>query len=318
MLAVLKQYPAGNNTAVGDGLNTIGYLFNAPVHSNQNTYIARLDYKLDSTGKDSLFLRGNLQNDSRRHPAVPRGHAQYHHAPNNKGLARGDVGVAPNLVSTFHYGFTRQGGETTGILTANPLPSAGSTRSTAPAPGSPHCSGTQFLRGFRLESWRSRFRFGFGGRLISNQSVNYGHAYNTATTNASVINGSGNDLVPASIGLSKGDTTSFEYAWRRCSASSRRPPATTTTRPMGPHSDRIRVTRNFANREAELYAQDSWKLKNNLTVTYGLRLSIMPPVYEANHQQISTNIPIGAWMDTRGALATQGLSDQAAGNITYS
>src|ERR1039457_4749354 len=63
-LAVMKQYPVGNNTAIGDGRNTMGYLFNAPVHSDQNTYIAKFDYKVDNAGRHSLFLRGNLQNDS--------------------------------------------------------------------------------------------------------------------------------------------------------------------------------------------------------------------------------------------------------------
>jgi hypothetical protein len=43
----------------------------------------------------------------------------------------------------------------------------------------------------------------------------------------------------------------------------------------------------------------------------------MPPVREANGQQLSSNIPIGQWMDARGALASQGLSDQGAGFLSY-
>src|ERR1035437_2592461 len=58
-LAVLKQYPVGNNSSLGDGLNFTGYTFNAPIHSKQDTYTAKLDYKLDSSGKESLFWRGN-------------------------------------------------------------------------------------------------------------------------------------------------------------------------------------------------------------------------------------------------------------------
>ena len=62
-LAVLKQYPAGNNSSLGDGLNFTGYTFNAPIHSKQDTYTAKLDYKVDDSGKESLFWRGTLQND---------------------------------------------------------------------------------------------------------------------------------------------------------------------------------------------------------------------------------------------------------------
>src|SRR5450759_537090 len=52
-LAVLKQYPVGNNSSLGDGLNFTGYTFNAPIHSKQDTYTAKLDYRLDSSGKET-------------------------------------------------------------------------------------------------------------------------------------------------------------------------------------------------------------------------------------------------------------------------
>ena len=49
--------------------------------------------------------------------------------------------------------------------------------------------------------------------------------------------------------------------------------------------------RNFVNHEGEMYAQDTWKVTRNFTVTAGIRLSLEPPVYEANGQQASTNEP---------------------------
>jgi len=320
-LAVLQKYPVGNNSSLGDGINFTGYTFNAPIHSKQDTYTAKLDYKLDNSGKESLFWRGNLQNDhAAGTPQFPGQAPNTTTLSNNKGMATGVTSVLrSNLVSTFRYGFTRQGGETTGILSSNYV----TFRSIDPIIG----TNTAIQRTVPVHSFTEDLawshgahdlRFGFAGRLISNQSTDYAKAFSSATTNASVIKGSGNDLVPASIGLSKGDTTSYEYAMAAVlgivtSATANYNNTTSgTIIPAG-----APVQRNFVSREAELYAQDSWRIKSNFTLTLGLRLSIMPPVHEANGQQLSSNIPIGQWMDNRGALAEQGLSDQGAGFLSY-
>ncbi len=310
-LAVLQKYPVGNNSSLGDGLNFTGYTFNAPIHSKQDTYTAKLDYKLDNSGKESLFWRGNLQND---HGTPTFGAPQFPgQAPNvtmlsnNKGMAAGLTSVLrSNLVSTFRYGFTRQGGENTGILGSNYV----TFRNIDPIIGTKTAlQRTVPVHTFTEDlAWSHNahdVKFGFSGRVISNTSVDYAKAFSSATTNASVIKGSGNDLVPASLGLSKGDTTSYEYAMAAVlgivtSATANYNNTTDgTIIPQGSP-----VTRDFVSREA-------------LTLTYGLRLSIMPPVHEANGQQLSSNIPIGQWMDARRALAAQGLSDQGAGFLSY-
>src|SRR5207248_2052580 len=110
-----------NDSTGGDGLNTTGYRFNAPVASDQNTYIARLDYKLDSSGKHSLFVRGNLQNDSANGvPQFPGLAPNSVNLANNKGMAAGLTSVlSTTMVNTFRYGFTRVGNQSTGVLTSN-------------------------------------------------------------------------------------------------------------------------------------------------------------------------------------------------------
>jgi len=42
---ITTRYPVGNDPA-GDGLNTTGFLFNAPDHRKDNIFTARVDYVL--------------------------------------------------------------------------------------------------------------------------------------------------------------------------------------------------------------------------------------------------------------------------------
>jgi hypothetical protein len=318
-LAVLQRYPVGNNNALGDGLNFTGYTFNAPIHAKQDTYTAKLDYKL--TDNESVFWRGNLQNDhAAGTPQFPGQPPNTTTLSNNKGMATGLTSVLrPNLVSTFRYGFTRQGGETTGILGSNYV----TFRNIDPIVGiNTGLSRIVPVHAFSEDmSWSKGahdFRFGGVVRLISNRSNDYAKAFSSATTNASVIKGSGGDLVPADLSLLKGDTTSYEYGLAAVMGVVTSATANYTNMVDGtviPQGSP--VFRNFVDHEYEMYAQDSWRMARNFTLTLGLRFSVMPPVKEANGQQLSTNVPIGQWMDQRGSLAAQGLSDQGAGIISY-
>ena len=140
-------------------MNTIGYTFNAPVHADQNTYIAKLDYNVDSSGKNRLFWRGNLQNDSADGTPQFQG-AQPNSVTlvNNKGLAAGWTSVlTPSMVSSLHYGFTRAGGETTGILTSPYVSFRGFDTISGTNDGNvAHRSGAQRLRGSFVEQGRAR------------------------------------------------------------------------------------------------------------------------------------------------------------------
>jgi Carboxypeptidase regulatory-like domain len=320
-LKVLQQYPVGNNTATGDLLNTIGYTFNAPVHSDQNTYIAKFDYKIDEAGRHSLFWRGNLQNDSQNGtPQFPGQQPNSVTLANNKGFATGWTGVlSPTLVNSLKYGFTRVGGETTGILSTPYTSFRGYDTISGTSTGTARIVPVHTIN--EDLSWSHGahdMRFGAVVRFVSNQSVTYSHSYNTGITNASVLNGSGADITPTSLGVASGDKTSYQYTMAALlgivtSGTGNYNYLTDgTVLPVG-----APVKRNFVNTEGELYAQDSWKIKRNLTVQYGFRLGLMPPVHEANGQQVSTNIPIGDWFNQRGGLADKGLSDQAPGLISY-
>lgn len=328
-LKTLQGMPLPNNTSIGDGLNTQGFIFNAPTHQVQNTYIAKFDYHPDDAGKNSIFVRGNLQNDSGASTASngTAGLPQFPGLPpnsialaNSKGIASGWTNViTPDLVSTFHYGFTRAGNQTTGVLTSpyewfrgidTPFGTSTGVARIIPV----HTIGEDM-------SWNHGshdFRFGAIVRLIQNRSQSYSNSYSSASSNPSWLTGSGNDLLPASLGVSNGFKQNYEYAMAAALGLEAQGTArynylvNGTTLAVG-----APVSRNFANNEGEMYLQDTWKVTRTFTVTAGVRLSLEPPVHEVNGQQASTNVPLAAWLGERANFANSGLSQQGAGLVEF-
>ena len=66
-----NRYPHSNDLSGGDGINTGGFFFNAPVRRTQNDYVARVDYNLNNSMK--LWVRGSVLSsrvgDATNHPA---------------------------------------------------------------------------------------------------------------------------------------------------------------------------------------------------------------------------------------------------------
>lgn len=324
-LKALQGFPAGNSATGGDGLNSTGYLFNAPGYNIQNTYIARLDYKLDNAGRHSLFLRGNLQNDwTDNQPAnAPEFPGQ---APasvtlaNNKGIAAGYTAIlTPSLVATTRYGLTRAGGENTGILDSSYEWFRGFSTPYGTTTGVARIVPVHTISQDLAWSHAGHdLRFGAIARMISNQSVSYQHSFSSATSNPNWIRGNGADLMPASLNLAPTDTTSYLYAMAAVMGLESEGTANYNYKTDGSlYPAGAPVPRDFVSHAADFYAQDAWKATRSLTVTMGLRFSLAPAVHEANGQQVSPNIPFATFLNERGALADQGLSQQGAGLVSF-
>ena len=321
VLRIFNAYPHPNDSSIGDNLNFIGYRFNAPVHSDQNTYIARLDYTLDHAGRHQLFWRGNLQNDSdNQAPQFPGQPPNSVHLNNSKGLAAGwTATLTPALVSTFRYGFTRYGDENTGSLHSAYTDFRGLDDPYGVATGYAQMVPVHHItQDFAWTRGRHDIRFGGVLRFVNNGTRDSSHSYNYALTNASWLRGTGSDITPVSLRVSSSSASSYADAMVALLG--------IVSEGYGQYNyltDGTQlavgapVRRQFRNEEYEMYFQDSYRLRSNLTLTAGLRYSLMPPVYEANGQQISSNIPLGEWLDQRGSLAAQGQSASGAGLISY-
>ncbi len=324
VLKLLQAYPQPNDNTVGDGLNTAGYRFKSSVPLSYNTYIGRFDYQIDSAGKHVIFWRGNLQNDdfipadASSVPQFPGQAAASRHLENSKGFGVGYTWLAsPTLVSNLRYGFTRQGYDTTGLENTpivtlrdidNPIANSKGLSAIIPVHDIEETV-TDSLGAHTLS-------FGGSMRFISTNRLNYGNSFSSATANSSWFYDQGQSLAPAD--LSQQNSTVYyrqmtdilgyvtegnaQYNYDK----------TGNILPQGQG-----IKRDFVNREYELFIQDSWKVKHNLTITAGIRGSFFPPLFEANGYQTSSNIPLSQWFNDRGGLAENGQSQALAPELTF-
>jgi len=319
VLALFKQYPAGNDYTGGDGLNTIGLRFNSPAHNVQNTYISRFDWAVDNAGKHTVFFRGQLQDYwSNGTPEFPGQDPASVSLDNSKGIAIGYTAmIKPNLVSTLRYGLTRYGAETTGVLTANYasfrnistiLPT--STDSARIIPTHSLSEDLAWVHGSH------DIHFGAIARFISNQSSSLGGTFSDAYGNASWMLNTGKELQPADLASSF--RTSETYAMVTVLGLLPEGDAhynyTTSGSALGPGQP---IVRDFKNQEYESYISDTWRAKRNLTITMGLRHSLMPPIYEANGAETTAIPGLNSWLAERDGLAAIGAPQSLVTPVQY-
>ncbi|MBS1828123.1 MAG: carboxypeptidase regulatory-like domain-containing protein [Acidobacteria bacterium] len=317
VLDLFRSYPMPNSETPGDGLNFFGYRFTAPLQRRWNTYISRFDYQLSTN--HNLFFRGQLQNDRELdEPQFPGDPPNSIFLRNAKGVAIGYNAVLSNhLVSSFRYGFTRLSRESTGNQNASYVTFRGLDDRNGFTTGLWRKMPLhQFTEDLTWTHGKHSVQFGAVGRLITNQSRSYLRSFHFASTNVSTLRGTGSDILPTDV-LTADRTAAGDALAAVLGLVSE----VTANWNYNIKGDVLAVgapnLRDFRNNELEMYVQDSWRVRKDLTLTLGLRWSLMPPVHEANGQQISTNIPLGTWFDTRGNFADLGRSQEEAGRIVF-
>jgi hypothetical protein len=325
VLLVLNSYPAPNGLSAGDGLNTASYTWSAPNPASLNTYIARFDYMPSQSNQ--LFIRGNLQNDkSYEVPQFPGQPASSTDTNDSKGLAIGDTwDVSSNLINTFRFGFTRQGYANRGIGQGqyanfyNISPLNAETRTTlVDIPVNNILDDVTLTRHIHTIQFGANYRMILNRRTSDALSYSYGYTNSYALAQAGISN-TGQSFDPTAFGfpaVAAGFADSYSIAMANLAGlldlvttqSNYQISADGSSANLLPSG--AMLNRDFKSNEFEYYLQDSWRVSHRLTMTFGLRHTLLQAPYETHGQQVQPTVDIDQWFKTRGQQAALGNSVQ--------
>jgi Carboxypeptidase regulatory-like domain len=312
-LAYFNSMPAANGTTLGDGLNTGSYSFSSPAPLYQNTTIGRIDFVPNQ--KQRLFVRGNLQKDTTDYTEQFPGQGPTNIlVDNSKGITAGDTWtISQTLVNDIRYGYVRQGFSNRGVGKGDYV----AFRFIADATAQTRTELTNVPVNNIVDnlSWvKGNHTIGVGGnwRLIHQNHSTDSNSYNSATSNPYWLGG--NPPQPDGIGLPEvngGFGNSYEIAFanlagtipQRTDVSQYKLTSASAGNALG---DGAYVDRAFSANEYEWFIQDSWRVMPNLTITFGLRHTILQTPWETKGQEVTPTIDTNTWYKKRESAAQAG------------
>ena len=309
------RYPS--NIGGGDGFNTGGFRFNAPLPVKQNTHTARFDWAATTDGTHQVSLRGNYQQDLfGRAPAFPDTPPadRWSHP---LGLAATHTWAINNsMTNRLSYGLTRLAYSNQGDLAENAI--------TFRNIFTPLNLTTTFSRvnpthnitdDFTWAKGNHVIQFGTNLRFIRNKRTSMASAFDNGTTNFGFYEGSGAVLLtPLDEYLTANYGTVVNDAWINSAQSSlaavigriNQYTANFIFDIEGNPVNGEPTVREWATEEYDFYVQDSWKIRQNLTLNLGMRYGLSRPVYETQGFQAAPNIALDEYFRRRLEYAESG------------
>jgi hypothetical protein len=317
-----SRYPLPNDPSAGDGVNTQGFLFSAPSFLKENTYVGRVDFNL--TSKHKLFARGTWDRDKDTQTT-----AQF-------------PGDPPALIGNINHNRSFVVGHTwtiSGSLVNNIF--AGLTRSVLDFPAEFAPTAPNLLGFGQNQDLSSPFGdFSSQARTVSvpevrealywskgRHTMEFGadikpireYSRLANSMNLPVIGMGGNinqldptlrpaDLNPAQSAINAYDGF-FPVLLGRYASTSTNFNYDLPGNPLPVGSPAIR---HYAYNEMEFYAQDTFRLRPDLTITYGLRWQYHAVPYETNGFESILNLDEQTLFSARQKAAAQGFNGNNA------
>jgi hypothetical protein len=327
---VFQKYPSPNDPGL-DGYNIMGFRFASPIENEFNTYIGRLDYR--ATPGQSIFGRFNFQDDVKVDPSQFPGQA-----PNStqkiksRGVAIGhDWVVSANKINTFRYGFTKIVEDSIGLQTEsrNQFRFIDDFDALTPTFGR-QTPTHNFVDDFSWIKGNHTLKFGTNMRFTRVPRYDNSFSFNQAIANASWMSGVGRNYAPGRECPGTEDACAAVPAvadtFQATYADTFAPLLgiiSETTLNANYHSDTSLipvgdpVSHKYGSNEYEFYAQDSWKVGQNLTVTAGLRYSLFSPPWEVNGEQVAPDRNLGDVLELRRSNMLAGIPDNTLPIIRF-
>jgi hypothetical protein len=314
-----RPYPEPNDFAIGDGINTAGYLFNAPFYKKDNTFVGRVDYTLSS--HHNLFARGTWDRDNetesaRAFPndAGPVGYAVNH----SRSWVAGDTWtINSTMVNVGSFGISRQ------VLD---FPINLSSAANIPVPNefgfgvlsSPYgdirgqSRNVPVPEAHDVFTWaRGKHNLSFGADIkpIRVHSSNTNDVSFPEIGLQSEITSLNSSLRPPDISTSPGLEQLWDQAYTTLLGRYGSITSNYNYNVSGnPYTQYSPSVRDFHYNEYEFFLQDNWKVRSDLTFSYGLRWNHHGIPFEANGFESVANVFEQQLFEARQQAAANGVN----------
>jgi hypothetical protein len=331
LLTIIDKDPQANDLTGGDGVNTGLFRFNAPVTRDHSTYVGRVDYKISS--KQSLFGRFNVvrENETYTVQQFPGDPTTQLFVDRSWAFVLGHTWtINANNINSATFGITQQ---------YNDFPAGAGAFPTFPNEFAFGPFATPFAAGVSTQGrtvpvptirddytyihGKHTFQFGTNIRPI-HQKSNLTESYNFLGVG---IGGALSGLGPSGSPLRPSDileTLTQQDEWDSTFTALLGRYAYQDTnfiynKALQPQPAGATAVRDFHYNEAELYFADNWRVRNDLTISYGLRWSYYGVPFESNGFETVSSVGLDALFAARVQNGQLGVSGPgAAPLLSYS